>query len=93
MATWCIGFLPAGDPEKWQGAIDVLVGNSASLVNSIGELIEDAQVAAVKSKARTRGCGKAEGVGSCTTDGECGERGGGGGSMWEGRGGVYVGKG
>ena len=46
--------LPAGDPEKWQGAVDVLVGNSVNLMHSIGELIEDAQVAAVKSRTRTR---------------------------------------
>ena len=46
--------LPAGDPEKWQGAVDVLVGNSVNLMHSIGDLIKDAQVAAVKSRTRTR---------------------------------------
>ena len=38
----------------WEGAVDVLVGNSVSLMHSIEELIKDAQVAAVVSRARTK---------------------------------------
>ena len=52
--------MPAGDPEKWQGAVDVLVGNSVNLMHSIEELIKDAQVAAVKSRT-TDGGEEAEG--------------------------------
>ena len=59
--------MPAGDPEKWQGAVDVLVGNSVNLMHSIGDLIKDAQVATVKSRTRDGG-EEAEGGG----DGECG---------------------
>ena len=44
--------MPAGDPEMWQEVVDVLVGNSVNLMHSIGELIKDAQVAAVKSRTR-----------------------------------------
>ena len=38
----------------WEGAVDVLVGNSVNLMHSIEELIRDAQVAAVESRARTK---------------------------------------
>ena len=38
----------------WEGAVDVLVGNSVSLMHSIEELIKDAQVAAVESRARKK---------------------------------------
>lgn len=37
----------------WQGAVDVLVGNSVNLMGSIGELVKDAQAAAVRSRTRT----------------------------------------
>lgn len=47
-------FLPAGDRKKWKGAMDVLVGNSVNLLHSIEELIKDVQVAAVKSRAKSR---------------------------------------
>lgn len=45
------------DPEKWQAALDVLVDNSVNLMQSIGKLIEEAQVAAVKSKTKSSGRG------------------------------------
>ena len=48
----------------------MLVENFVNLMHSIGELIKDAQVAAVKSRTRTR-------------DGECCEWGGGGGARPE----------
>ena len=38
----------------WEGAVDVLVGNSVNLMHSIEELIKDAEVAAVVSRARTK---------------------------------------
>ena len=47
---------PAGDPEMWQGAVDVLVGNSVNLMHSIEKLIKDTQVATVKSRARDGEC-------------------------------------
>ena len=47
--------MPAGDPEKWQAAVDVLVVNSVNLMDSIEELIKDAQVATVKSRTTDGG--------------------------------------
>ena len=39
-----------GNPDAWQGAVDVLKGNSINLMNAIKELLKTTQVASVSSK-------------------------------------------
>ena len=46
--------LATGDPESWQGFVDVLISNYVNLMKSTEELIKDAKIAAV-NRPRTGG--------------------------------------
>ena len=41
---------PTGNPESWQGVVDVLTGNFVNLMTAIQELLKDMKSAAVRSR-------------------------------------------
>ena len=41
-----------GDPESWQGAVDVLASNSVNLMKSIRELLTSTEIVAATSKGQ-----------------------------------------
>ena len=41
----------SGNPDSWQGAVDVLTGNSINLMNAIKELLKATKVVSATSKS------------------------------------------
>ena len=46
---------PAGNPESWQGAVDVLMGNSINLMNAIKDLLKAAEIASAITATSSKG--------------------------------------
>ena len=48
--AWSLAMF-SGHPDAWQGAVDVLTGNSVNLMNAIKELLKATEVVSVTSKS------------------------------------------